>query len=313
MPAAWGGTDAVGGITPSPPELNCNMGQLGPYVPMAPFFEQGPLYSVIAAGGIKGKNHQTGAVSSHTFPPYGPAPWVETDLGNANGYNPWHIDIAVLRCPSDTSRKNGGWWNDAGKVNYSVNAGDTCVDYWGTGTGRGPWTKRWFYPSLADIKDGTSNTLGFSEHTIGSHAGAHNKIHGDYWLGSGFHLDPNQCYVHKGPNGTVIPNGVTTNSRRGAWWGGGGFTCLGFNTVLPPNSVGCNESDGEWGWAQILPPDSYHPGGVNGAYLDGSVRFVAETINAGNRSARCDNISGLSPYGVWGAMGSMAGSESISQ
>jgi prepilin-type processing-associated H-X9-DG protein len=65
----------------------------------------------------------------------------------------------------------------------------------------------------------------------------------------------------------------------------------------------------------MFPPDSFHPGGVNAAFLDGSVRFISDTINSGNRSANChhDQLLGLSPYGVWGAMGTMQGSESISQ
>ena len=51
---------------------------------------------------------------------------------------------------------------------------------------------------------------------------------------------------------------------------------------------------------------SYHPGGVNCALFDGSVRFVNETVNTGTLSANPVD-SGSSPYGVWGALGSING------
>lgn len=310
FPAAWGGTD-------NGDPMRSNMGQLGVYVAISPFFEQGPLWNQVTAV-TKSKNHQTGALGTFDFPVMGPAPWVESDLGSGNGYPPWHAEIATLRCPSDTSRKNGGWWNDTGKINYNVCGGDNCTNMWDKpewSRARGVWSRRWQYSTIADIKDGTSNTLGMSEHTVGNHPNAHHKTHGDYWRGTGYDTNPNNCFVHKGPNGTIIPNGVGWESRRGAWWPGGGFVCQGFNTVLPPNSVSCNQEPGEWGNQSIFPPDSFHPGGVNAAFLDGSVRFIADTINAGNRAASChhDALIGLSPYGVWGAMGTMQGAESISQ
>ncbi len=62
--------------------------------------------------------------------------------------------------------------------------------------------------------------------------------------------------------------------------------------------------------ASLVSASSYHPGGVNGVWFDGSVRFVSETINAGtalNPPAK----TGISPYGVWGATGSFNGGESV--
>jgi prepilin-type processing-associated H-X9-DG protein len=99
-----------------------------------------------------------------------------------------------------------------------------------------------------------------------------------------------------------------TVSLRGVHYGWGGAVISGFTTVLGPNSVGCTNGYSEWGREHILPPDSRHPGGVNGAMVDGSVRFVSETIDTGNLQATAVQ-SGQSPYGVWGAMGSKAGGE----
>ncbi|MBR6387675.1 MAG: DUF1559 domain-containing protein, partial [Thermoguttaceae bacterium] len=53
---------------------------------------------------------------------------------------------------------------------------------------------------------------------------------------------------------------------------------------------------------------SNHSGGVNVGMLDGSVRFVSETIDCGNLNAY-QVTAGKSPYGVWGAMGSPQGGE----
>lgn len=304
FPTSWGGTDTGN-------EVTSNYGQIGPYVGLAPFFEQAGLYSQIT-GRTQGKNHQTGAAGGTLYQPFGPAPWVEGDLGNGNGYPPWHVELPTLRCPSDGARKVAGWWNDTGKVNYNVCGGDSCWDSWGTGGGRNVWSKRFQYGRLGDIKDGTSNTLGMSEQSVGSVPASRGTIHGDYWNGTGYNTNPSVCFGHKGPNGTIIGGGVNENSRRGAWWAGGGQVCLGFNTVLPPNSVSCNEGDGEWGTQRIMPPDSWHPGGVNAAMLDGSVQFISDTIDSGNRTTRCDITSGPSPYGVWGALGTMAGGESVS-
>lgn len=55
-------------------------------------------------------------------------------------------------------------------------------------------------------------------------------------------------------------------------------------------------------------PISYHAGGVLGVMCDASVRFINESIDAGNLGAT-EAVIGPSPYGVWGAMGSKDGAE----
>ena len=51
--------------------------------------------------------------------------------------------------------------------------------------------------------------------------------------------------------------------------------------------------------------------------IDGAVRFISDTINCGTVTSACPGrgttpIIGESPYGVWGALGSRDGGESVS-
>ena len=90
----------------------------------------------------------------------------------------------------------------------------------------------------------------------------------------------------------------------------GGMGFGGLTTNAPPNSVSCawNNHDAQNG---LYPPSSNHSGGVNAVMGDGSVRFIRDSINVGNLNASGRGLNGMSPFGVFGAMGTRAGGESV--
>ena len=63
---------------------------------------------------------------------------------------------------------------------------------------------------------------------------------------------------------------------------------------------------------------SLHTGGVQVLMVDGAVRFVSENIDTGDLTATTPNRNnpntrGRSPYGVWGALGTKRGGETIGE
>ena len=115
-----------------------------------------------------------------------------------------------------------------------------------------------------------------------------------------------------------LSSSIGAKATSGRMWTCGQDAVVPFNTILPPNSVSChsNASNGIYGWdpmwiydKQIRPPTSNHPGGVNVAMADGRVTFHSEEIDAGDPGIVRQSPHGPSPYGVFGALGTRAGSD----
>ncbi len=295
------GTNSIGGWGDGGYKIS-NFRRLSWMVHTMPFYEQKTLYDQIMAGGVGTDGTVVPAGGSHPL-------W--------SGYLPYRTLVPDVLCPSDGlgQKKSSG---SVGKNNYLASMGDQYYNVAGDTDNRGIFSNV-RATSFRDIKDGTSNTILLSENTIHPKGGTDCvKLHGCLNVISDIDsTGPIACMATKGPSGTILGPIAQDHQQRGDSLYAGFPITTGFNTILSPNSPICMISRGEWSWG-VLPPDSYHPGGVNAALADGSVRFIAETINTGNLSCRdpsrvdpcmTGQIPGTSPYGIWGALGSKDGSE----
>lgn len=244
------------------------------------------------------------------WPAWGPR-W----SGGSGGpsYTPWAANIISLRCPSDGKSMSSTGWS----INYCASRGDQISNVYTSGPARGLFNRQ-YWPTVADVRDGTSNTIAFSEQAVYLAPSAH---HGGCVrsFGTSIYTNPAACLaVLIGPNelNPAYEAGKTDTYNRercgACWWAAGTAAHTGFNTVLPPNAPQCAASADSFSQG-LFPPDSYHPGGVNGCMADGSVRFINETIDTGNLSVAAATGTAPSNYGVWGAMGSISGGESQTQ
>ncbi|EMI56066.1 signal peptide protein [Rhodopirellula sallentina SM41] len=101
---------------------------------------------------------------------------------------------------------------------------------------------------------------------------------------------------------------------RGYQWAVANMMQTGFVTVKPPNSLTCA---GNARQAGVYGASSYHQGGAHVLMGDGAVKFITDSIEAGNQQApnvRTSSGPGVkSPYGLWGALGTRAAREVISE
>lgn len=161
---------------------------------------------------------------------------------------------------------------------------------------------------FASVTDGLSNTIAFSERISMASNGRPNQ--GAFaQVALAADSSPSDC--------TAALTGTWMGQIEDSRWNDGRSPYSGFFAAAPPNSVSCT-GDGNSGnvhdGSYALPgASSLHPGGVLTSLGDGSVRFVAETVDTGNQGAAFNFTGGASPYGVWGAMGSRNGGEAISQ
>jgi prepilin-type processing-associated H-X9-DG protein len=124
----------------------------------------------------------------------------------------------------------------------------------------------------------------------------------------GVMTSPVTCLAFAAGN-QVLP-GTQYKARFGSLWTDAQMERVGFNTVLAPNAISCvndaNVNADSTGGA--LNAGSYHPGGVNVLLMDASVKFISDSIDTGN-TALPPVTAGPSPYGIWGALGSLDGGE----
>ena len=169
---------------------------------------------------------------------------------------------------------------------------------------------RW--KGLESIIDGTSNTIAWSE-TVTAGGVEDKRIKAG--VVTGFSNDAtylNKCFNSRSTTDSNLLSGTIAISHRGARMADGRYMIAGFSTIFPPNSPSCQHTDG-MEMRMLRTASSEHSGGVNTAYFDGSVKFISETINCGTYTVQHPlPNTGPSIYGIWGALGSINGGETVS-
>jgi prepilin-type N-terminal cleavage/methylation domain-containing protein/prepilin-type processing-associated H-X9-DG protein len=283
----------------------CNGGRLSAFVPLLPFMEQTPLHQAIQAGDPAGTTGLATNIGGPIVAAGGPCAWCSWSV--------WNNSPISLRCPSD-----GTVFLQPTNIqqnNYALCNGDMITNVLNSNQPRGIFGNT-IGTKVADILDGTSNTIFLSER-LKANFGITTSVANQFENGLGTAISvpnigsaPGTCLTRS--TGRHFNAGVQVKGRFGSLWTDGQLERVGFNTVLAPNAPGCtDDNNGNADSINVVqPPSSRHPGGVVVGMADGSVRFVANTINTGNL-AIAQPATGPSNYGVWGALGSKAGGESV--
>jgi prepilin-type N-terminal cleavage/methylation domain-containing protein/prepilin-type processing-associated H-X9-DG protein len=240
-----------------------------------------------------------------------------SDPSNATAVS---TQLKVFLCPSEPNQQASMTTNSTTGVTstYGVSNYGWCEGTWYTFGGYGGVPNQSAFctnisRTFASFTDGLSNTMLGSEvktyqyayHNCGTPpppgpTGANVYPAVATVLASVAAAPTSGCVFVTGPSG--MPGGGHSE------WSNGNSFYDGFTTALPPNTLSSSgsppvdtdmssddENDGGPTYASIT-SRSYHPGGVNSLFADGSVHFIKNAIN----------------FQTWRALGTIGGGEVIS-
>ena len=204
------------------------------------------------------------------------------------------LQINSFNCPSDANVPNGpttvaGITATPGVSSYPNNIGTFATNNGGQFDGPAYEMGANFGAtvSIATVTDGTSNTVIFSETLKGRN---NSTVDGSFQV----YKDATDPTGTAAPLATLlanckaVPTVASGNAfvasdqyQKGADWlnqncGKGG----GYSHIMTPNTQSCyfNNTNGSKTYTMVG-ASSYHPGGVNVTMLDGSVRFIKNSVN----------------------------------
>ena len=324
-----GGTSISGG--------GGNEGLLSGVVMLLPQLEQGPLWDLISTGttaGTQGGNPCNGLAFQITPAVVG----VQNAMFGAPGA------MEVFECPSSTKSPN-----IAIQRSYCFNVGDrmgtaALHDLWvaqvnaapvpagltttmlnlGGDSNRGPFTVNRTM-KIRDILDGTSNTVLMAERDLGNPSNSRDAIGRVY---TATPTSANSCASLVTSGFYAAASGpLPLMSER---WACGLPYFSAVTIAVPPNGGSCmtaatvsvTYTDTAANTNGFFTPSSRHTGGVHTLMGDGTVKFVNETINSVSAcnptvpglaapNSSVGTCNGQSPYGIWGAIGTMASGETV--
>ena len=334
-------------------------------VGLTPFMEQQALWeqisnpsagSVVDPNGLNpAPNPPTGLTAPVRWPAMGPSPYSHD---TNPGYIPWATEIPTLRCPSDP----GVGPPALGRTNYGPSIGDSYHD-WHQSNLRGnlfpnrtsTWgpraaasVRRGFFGirhemKFRDVLDGLANTIAMGE--IPSDLGdrdrrtaiRHSSGAGDIteiaynplFCVEGGELDPERpnFWCPTAATNCTPPPALLSNSNasRGMSWANMRPCVQDVYTVRPPNSEACL-ADWSGNPGGNFSAGSRHQGGAHVLMGDGAVKFITDSIEAGDQNHPIVHLDGAnrsgapgadpgskSPYGLWGSLGTRASKETIEE
>ncbi|MCM2369734.1 DUF1559 domain-containing protein [Aporhodopirellula aestuarii] len=308
-----------------------NNSQLSMLVGITPFIEQQAIWEQIS-----NPNNEGG-----TWPAMGPTP-------DTPAYEPWATTIPAFRCPSDPGKSlpGRGTTNFAlGRTNYAACLGDStwmCSMYahaditGGTASEAAQHNRaaqRGFFKMFnnkgrfRDCLDGLSNTIAMGE--IITYL-RDKDIRGSIRRSGGGNDDsiaslrdnPELCRGKINPNKPQFwsANPDRDTRSRGFRWADVSVMFSGAHTILPPNKELCGRQNFD-DLVALGTMSSQHQGGCHVLMGDGAVKFITDSIEAGNSQAGNVWLNGTgaqapgskSPYGLWGALGTAASKETIEE
>jgi type II secretory pathway pseudopilin PulG len=241
----------------------------------------------------------------------------------ASNQVPWDTlsrkPISTFLCPSDDYGRRPGRTNSA-RTSIVTCIGDSGVQWLrGIVAWTPPSNPATNVPvrSFDNVTDGSSNTCLCSE-IVSTLAIGDRRVKGGVRsasasIQSGNNMVPTWCMDNaRDPANPSQLVSAANNIWRGSRMFDTNTTYSSFNTILPPNAPACARVNDDQAWG-LYPPQSNHNGGVNCGVVDGSVRFVRDSIDTGGLPSNGPHANtGASFYGVWGAFGSVTGGEAKS-